>query len=120
MTMEINISIKLEDGDIALLIQSIFELIKRIPQEKVQVNIDPNAKPDLNTGTAPIRINDYEQGTAVDIDKIHYNNSGEPYGWDAETTKAPSKNNTTSEDIYYSNDGSTVKKIDNEQKKNEE
>ncbi len=117
MTMEININIKLEDGDIAILIQSIFEIIKKIPQEKVQINIDPNVHPTINpTG---IKINDYEIGTGTANNKVHYENinTSAKTPHDADWNGDSSKN--TTEEIYYS-DGSTVKKIDNEQKKNEE
>ncbi len=128
VNMEINISIKLENGDIALLIKSIFELIKKIPQDNIQVNIEPTVNPvikqDWNTGTAPIKINDYEQGTANDSDKVHHSNTtgvsldGDG-SWNAEATQAPSKNNDDDK-VYFSNNGYSVREIDTEKKKNEE
>lgn len=105
--MEISINIKLEDGDIALLIKSIFELIKKIPQDNINIKIDPNAKPPQTpTVIEPCWDNTTHTITGVDTDI---------------TTVNPLDYNTTTaeEDVYFSDNGVSVSKIESE-KKNEE
>ena len=104
MVMEITINIKLENGDIALLIKSLFEIIKKIPQDTINIVIDPNAvplqsKPEVVPLTTP-------SGTATDPNYIPPLN----------TTTDPNINHN--QDVYYSNNGKSVKKIESE-KKNE-
>lgn len=93
VNMEISINIKLEDADIGLLIKSLFELIKKLPQDNVEVKVDQNVKPP-NTAT----------------DDVHTNTNP-----NTDISSIPA---VSEDDVFYSN-GSSVKKI-NSEKKNEE
>jgi len=97
MTMEITINIKLEDQDISILIKALFEVFKRIPQDNININIDPQT-----TTIPPLTENDINNTGTVSVNT------------DYQVT-----NNAKSEEVFYSN-GSTVKKIEEKQKKNEE
>lgn len=96
--MEMDIKIKLEDADIALLIKSLFEILKKLPKEDIQVDFTPRITPDIPDVTYPY------DGT------VNINPSITP---NMDTSK------TTTDGMYYSINGTTVTKMD-EEKKNEE
>lgn len=115
LNMEIDIKIKLEDADIGLLIKSLFEILKKIPQDSINIRIDPNAKPPQPTDPLTVPLKDPCGDGEWNEDKPPQQGSITNTAPDA--TSTPELVNT-SEPLYYSNNGESVKKIEVE-KKNE-
>ena len=124
--MEIDIKIKLEDQDISLLIKSLFEIFKKLPKDIVDIHIDPQVVPPISVPVYPtsypipeplcggvVGDSNYpvESATITTDQDIIDNTSGRVYDSLKEAVCA-------TEEIYYSDNGESVKKI--EEKKNEE
>jgi len=146
--MEISINIKLEDADIGLLIKSLFELIKKLPKDNLDIHINPVSVPPITVPSTPAPIGDPLCGCVVGDSNIPCgcvvgespncpcqcvvgsdSIDGSAYPVDTGTT---TDYETLKEaicgvenDIYYSNNGESVKKLESEkkldiEKKNEE
>lgn len=108
--MEIDIKIRLQDADIDLLIKSLFELLKKVPADRFKVETVPATMPPSpppiwnDTSTTPY----IKPKTNID-----YGTAGKPNSTDDNYYTVPE------DSIFYSNNGETIKKMDDE-KKNEE
>ena len=139
--MEISINIKLEDADIGLLIKSLFEIFKKLPKDTVDIHIDPVSAPPITVPSTPAPMGDPLCGCVVGDSNIP---CGCVVGDDTNCSCHPVKSYTHVckcdetvgqlgtivydtlkeavcgvEEVYFSNNGESVKKLDNE-KKNEE
>ena len=111
--MEIDIKIKLEDQDITLLIKSLFEILKKLPQDNINVNINPNTKPYKHSDGTVGDPRPFPPSITSVNDHIYHKDG---------TINTAVSNIDTDQDgtIYFSNNGKSVKKIEEEEKKNEE
>jgi len=135
--MEISINIKLEDADIGLLIKSLFELLKKLPKDTVDINIDPVVVPPIIIPTTPAPMGDPLCGCVVGDSNIPcgcvvgnspncpcqcvvQSDTIDSSAYPVDTATTTEHNETLKdavcggEDVYFSNNGESVKKLDSE------